>query len=50
MIITITGRSVRKTCIRLSSFTNTDIDYFLKMPLHELADFAADVQEVNQDG
>jgi hypothetical protein len=43
-----TGRMLRKTCIRLSVSTNTSFTYFLGMPIPELAEFIDDLKEANK--
>lgn len=48
-VITITGRMLRKTCIRLSLHTKTNVTYFLAMSITDLGEFIADLQEVNEE-
>lgn len=45
----IQGRTVRKACVRLSSVSHTGLDYFMRLPLHELLDLITDVGEVSKE-
>ncbi len=43
-----TGRMLRKICIRLSLTTHTNLTHFLEMTLYDLSEFIEDLQEANE--
>lgn len=42
------GRELRKVCIKVAMVTKTNLPYYLQMPLSELAELIQDLQEVQK--